>query len=577
MFELLIQAAASAPFRLSRPHGIRSTGVMDAAVQKRDGVHYTPEKLARFLARQTARHAAGWINGEFPVRILDPACGDGELLIALLESLPCPASRVHVSGFEKDQTAADQAATRIAGQGVASCQIDCDDFLQTAGDVCGPNAFDIIIANPPYVRTQVLGAKAARGLAKRHGLSGRVDLYQAFALAMMEVLRPGGALGLLASNRFLTVKSGARLRSRLIQDFEIRDVFDLGDTKLFGAAVLPVIITAVKKSDPASVHDTRFHRVYRCPLARRQDFKQAADVLDALDDQTSSGHVKCEAGEFLIERGNLNDDAGQAVWTLENSQTRDWLKQIRAYRIGTFGDLAEVKVGIKTTADSVFIRESWSDLAPESSPESALVHPLITHHDSGRWRIPGKTCKSVLYPYQLDALRRQPVDLQAFPLAAAYLETHRQRLAGRKYVADAGRDWFEIWVAHQPADWAKPKIVWPDISAQPRFFLDASGAIVNGDCYWIKLRSGVDPDWLYVMLAVANSTIATTFYDTVFHNKLYAGRRRFMTQYVKEFPLPALDSKLGQQIVRTVRQLVEGPTEALEAEIEFLVRDSFGM
>ena len=74
--------------------------------------------------------------------------------------------------------------------------------------------------------------------------------------------------------------------------------------------------------------------------------------------------------------------------------------------------------------------------------------------------------------------------------------------------------------------------------------MDQSGAVVNGDCYWSKLRLDVDPDWLYLMLAVANSEVATTYYDTVFHNKLYAGRRRFMTQYVKEFPLPKLDSKI---------------------------------
>ena len=38
-----------------------------------------------------------------------------------------------------------------------------------------------------------------------------------------------------------------------------------------------------------------------------------------------------------------------------------------------------------------------------------------------------------------------------------------------------------------------------------------------------------------LLLAVANSSFITKFYDIAFHNKLYAGRRRFMTQYVKKF------------------------------------------
>ncbi len=80
-----------------------------------------------------------------------------------------------------------------------------------------------------------------------------------------------------------------------------------------------------------------------------------------------------------------------------------------------------------------------------------------------------------------------------------------------------------------------------------------------------------------MMLAVANSSVATEFYDTMFHNKLYAGRRRFMTQYVKEFPLPALDSKLGKQIVNLVQRLVIMPNESDEAKVESKVRQAFGV
>ena len=126
-------------------------------------------------------------------------------------------------------------------------------------------------------------------------------------------------------------------------------------------------------------------------------------------------------------------------------------------------------------------------------------------------------------------------------------------------------------------DWAKPKIVWPDISDEPKFFLDSSGAIVNGDCYWIKLREEVDPDWMYMMLAIANSTVSTKFYDTVFHNKLYSGRRRYMTQYVSSFPLPSIDSATGKQIVRLVKRLVQKTSPKREAAVDLLVQKAFGL
>jgi type I restriction-modification system DNA methylase subunit len=45
--------------------------------QRRHGRHYTPPELAGFLARRgAARIPAGR-----KLRVLDPACGDGELLL----------------------------------------------------------------------------------------------------------------------------------------------------------------------------------------------------------------------------------------------------------------------------------------------------------------------------------------------------------------------------------------------------------------------------------------------------------------------------------------------------------------
>ena len=49
-----------------------------------------------------------------------------------------------------------------------------------------------------------------------------------------------------------------------------------------------------------------------------------------------------------------------------------------------------------------------------------------------------------------------------------------------------------------------------------------------------------------------------------------------MTQYVKEFPLPDLNSKLGKQIVRWAKKQVEKPSAAKETKLEILVQRAFG-
>ena len=548
---------------------------METAFRKRHGVHYTPTRLAGFLAEQTVRQFE--LQEKQAVRILDPACGDGELLLALIEALPCPIGEISAVGFDQDREAAQKARERLDVLGLNACKIEVGDFLQKIAADQVSDSFDMVIANPPYVRTQVLGGRQAQKLARQFGLTGRVDLYHAFAMAIANLLGEGGVLGLLTSNRFLTVKSGYMLRQHLETSFELRQIFDLGDTRLFEAAVLPVIVTAIKRPGQACVSQPAgFHRVYQAADSTVSD-RQCSSVIQAIADPKIEGTVQADEGRFLIERGQLSTAGDDAIWTLSNQQTRQWLGQVRAHQATTFGELAEIKVGIKTTADRVFIREQWDSLPPRLQPEARLLRPLITHHDARRWRIFEPPQKTVLYPYQNQFDNRQPIRFRDFPRAAAYLKSNRERLAKRKYLADSGRQWYEIWVPHQPRDWVIPKIVWPDISEHAKFFLDESGAIVNGDCYWIKLRSGVDYDWIYLMLAVANSSVSATFYDTVFHNKLYAGRRRFMTQYVKDFPLPELNTAIGKKIIRLVKKLIAGWTLTREQKIEQLVRESFGL
>ena len=548
---------------------------MDATIRKQNGVHYTPVELADFLARQTVACLAS----EKPtIRILDPACGNGQLLVSLIQLLQTKGfSRICVTGFDIDSHAVAQTKSRLSQFRFSNCEILNRDFLTDEFDA---HQFDCVIANPPYVRTQVLGGAEAQTLAVKFKLTGRIDLYQAFVVAIHAALKPGGTMGLLTSNRFLTVKSGAAMRELLQAKFQLRQIFDLGDTKLFDASVLPAIVTGNRRKDSSRASQTNFHRVYQVTHSRNsievKPNKSVPTVLDLLDDESKDGEFHSDSGQVLIERGELISDEANTTWSLGNSMTRRWLEQVRSRQVFCFDDIVEIKVGIKTTADSVFIRDDWATIKTAIRPEKKLLRPLITHHDAQRWAIES-TCKTVLYPYDRRSKKRQPIDLPRFPFANSYFVRHRERLEGRKYLIDSGRKWFEIWVPHQPKEWSKPKIVWPDISEHPKFFLDSSGTIVNGDCYWSKIRPDVDPDWLYLMLAVANSSVATTFYDTMFHNKLYAGRRRFMTQYVKEFPLPDLDSKIGKQIVRVVKRLIEKPNKRDEAKLEEKVLEAFGL
>src|SRR5262249_53519407 len=151
--------------------------------------------------------------------------------------------------------------------------------------------YDMVIANPPYVRTQVMGAKKSQALSQQFGLTGRVDLYHAFAIAITSVLKPGGVVGLLTSNRFLTIKSGASLREMFSSHFEIEAIYDLGDTKLFKAAVLPVIIVA-RKGKTQSRPRCEFHRIYEYRNGSERAPASRDSILSALRGSELSGVVE---------------------------------------------------------------------------------------------------------------------------------------------------------------------------------------------------------------------------------------------------------------------------------------------
>lgn len=556
---------------------------------KGHGVHYTPPQLADFLARLVVSR----LNpDERPISVLDPACGEGDLLLAIAHAAGGIGTPTKLVGVDRDVSAVLRAQNALAG---FEAELAAGDFLELApntqlllSDAPSPGAlaefgFDAIVSNPPYVRTQVLGAARARTLAERFALSGRVDLYQAFVRAMTPSLRLGGILGLLCSNRFLTIQSGEALRRLLSEEFELLEIVDLGDTKLFSAAVLPAIVIA-RRTTTSGNRSCAFTRVYECepPATPIQD---APSVLAALE-QGLEGIVSVDQRCYEIERGELNRPAGSNTpWRISHARRERWLKRIEARTDCTLGDVGEIRVGIKTTADKVFIRRGWDDLPPEIRPEPELLHPLLTHHLAERWRArddPSKS-KTVLYPHEAVNGKRCAVDLARYPRGRAYLETHRETLAARSYVIQAGRAWYEIWVPQQPDAWAKQKIVFPDISDVPRFFLDSTGAIVNGDCYWMALPQDYHPEDISVVLAVANSSFAIAFYDAVCGNRLYAGRRRFITQYVKRFPLPAADDSTRSVIHRLVTEVCALPSsepeerENVEAQIDALVWEGFGL
>lgn len=554
-----------------------------ANFQKINGSHYTPQLLAEFVAKQIVEAAEAQFSDS--IKILDPAVGDGELLISLLSELVSSTrQKVCITGFDTNSEAINIGFTRLKNLFPnITPNLSCDNFVDISQEyglennlsLFASQKFDLVIANPPYVRTQVLGANKAQQLANTFELTGRIDLYHVFIRGIAAVLRPGGIAGIIVSNRFMTTKAGLEIRKIIKKNFEILHLWDLGDTRLFEAAVLPAVLLLKKKNITDSQKTPpKFTSIYSTnETISKYDCE---NVIEALDKE---GVVKVKNDNYyLVRQGKLDLEKNtDSVWSIATNTSDKWLTTVQANTFCTFGEVGKIRVGVKTTADKVFIRDDWDSLPVSQQPE--LLKPLITHHIARRYKS-HSTDKKILYTHYIKDGKRAVVNLQDFPRSKEYLNKHKTVLEAREYISQGGRNWFEIWVPQNPASWSKPKIVFRDITAAPTFWMDLDGAIVNGDCYWLTDDFKKDENLLWLCLAVGNSSFIEVFYDHSFNNKLYAGRRRFMTQYVEKFPLPDPTSTIAREIIKKTKSLYNllpsTDSEKLEKEINKLVWESFG-
>lgn len=542
--------------------------------QKANGVVYTPTEMANYLASEMIHYSKIDLTKRTNVTLLDPAIGEGELLISIIKKVKeiNPSINIKATGFETDKDVAKKTQLSLCEMFPdVEIHIIAEDFLDNVEKI--EEKFDFIIANPPYVRTQILGSDKAQKIAKKMGLTGRVDIYYAFLLYMKQILSADGISGYITSNKFFTIKAGASVRDYMIQNYTIHSIVDFGDTKLFTASVLPcIVVFSIGTTTTGS--DVNFTSTYE---VKKTDgpITTCNSIFDHIHE---SGIYSIPDGRiFQFQQGTLNSTDKGALWILASNEKEEWLKQVESNTLMHFSDLGKIRVGIKTTADNVFIGDDWTG----ENSDIELLKPLITHRDAGQIISRQNAGWKVLYTHTIQNGKKVAYDINLYPKAKKYLESHYKQLAGRKYVQKAKRNWYEIWVPQNPGSWANRKIVFRDISEKPEFWLDESGAIVNGDCYWIEIDNSIFEETIYLALAIANSSFIEKYYDYKFNTKLYSGKRRYMSQYVEQFPIPFTNTAAAHEAISLVKTIItecsDGDTSRYMDQLNILVEKMFNL
>ena len=128
--------------------------------------------------------------------------------------------------------------------------------------------FDVVLANPPYVRKENIDKTSKRRLRTlyQEAVTGQSDLFCCFYARGMQLLRPGGMHVFICSNSWLDSGYGAALQRFLLGSAHVQAVYDSALERQFATADVNTIISVLRKGRPPDDAATKFVSL-RAPFA----------------------------------------------------------------------------------------------------------------------------------------------------------------------------------------------------------------------------------------------------------------------------------------------------------------------
>lgn len=172
--------------------------------RRRLGSWYTPPALVDQMFTVLTNDRWPLEHSHLPLRVLDPSCGDGRLLLA---------ARHHFD------TACTLVGCDISPSTRAINEQRDIDFVEANGlDVDwsayqGQGGFDLVVSNPPFL-SQLAVSTSRKGASKLGG-GPYANSAMEFCLTGVEALRPGGRLVIVLPQSVLASRDTTELRTRV--------------------------------------------------------------------------------------------------------------------------------------------------------------------------------------------------------------------------------------------------------------------------------------------------------------------------------------------------------------------------
>jgi hypothetical protein len=421
-------------------------------------------------------------------------------------------------------------------------------------DVFERGGFDIVIANPPYVRHETISAY--RKLLEPHysTAGSRADLFVFFYEQGVRLLRPRGVLTFISSNKYYRSAYGEKLREYLAANLTLREMVDFGDAPVFEAIAYASILIGQKDSPPA---EHNFPGYSWQPTDRLDRLSQVMTVQTAPIKQaalTSSGwnlSTPAVAQLFQKLRANgspLNDYAG-----------------VRFYR------------GIITGLNEAFVinAETRQKLIAQDAKSADLIKPWLRGRDVKRWQTTWAGLYVIAFPFGFhEQIKNYPAVLKHLSQYETDLRKRGQCTSSRSGKGEGQHHWLELDNNPKPsylAEFSQPKVLMPAFERQATFAYDNQGFYSNN-----KTSICVSDDAQFLCAVLNSAPLWWTLRQTAATRQ--NGYFEYLPMYLSALPIPRADVSSKQALTRLAERAAKSAgaeLAAIEREINQLVYGLF--
>jgi adenine-specific DNA-methyltransferase len=447
--------------------------------RKLRGGYYTPLELARYLVK--------WGIRDDTKRILEPSCGDGNFILAVLQRLS------NVSGLSPSITAIElmpdelnKAKDRIKQFGQNGAKINWlrQDFFEAYSHLRENGRFNLIIGNPPFIRFQYFDDDS-RNLAFSHlryagyRPTKLANAWAAFVQLSIELLQEGGRLAMVLPAELLQVKYAHELRDRLATQFE--HIIIVGFKRLVFPEIQQEVVLLLAEGKRGSAGLTS--DIHTIELEDEEELSS----LNSLNDTVAHVPAKHSRAGMKWTSLFLDEAAFAALDEAEN-----------ASKLAPLGQLAEVDVGIVTGRNSFFILTETQKNELQAIP---FTVPIIGRTAALKTTCFNKTdfCEyKKQYPSFL--LNLNGISYDVFPSEIKdYIKSGEDENIHRGYKCRIRKRWYDVPSIHTP-----DAFLFRQIHRYPLMVVNEAKATSTDTIHRVRIKENVDVRLL-----------ATTFFNSL--------------------------------------------------------------